>query len=93
MTTTKKFVAVDAGMNWIGDPCYVMGQDASHGVENWNEFCERMDDLGSPAVSEPLGDGVGVAVQSGYGDGRYEVEVETCEDGATPKRVTITFVD
>jgi hypothetical protein len=34
-------IGVDAGLCWVGDPCYIMGQDASsHPCKTWNEFCD-----------------------------------------------------
>lgn len=63
-------VGVDAGLLWIGDPCYVLGEDASHGVKQWTEFCDM---LTSEDVQEPLGDGIGLCVATLYGDGTYPV--------------------
>jgi len=91
----KKQVMVDAGLIWIGDPCYVMGKDASHGVDEWGEFCEKMESEGFPNACEPLGSGIGVAVSSGYGDGIYDVDIEESDEGQwgkRVKRVTITFI-
>lgn len=64
-------VGVDAGLLWIGDPCYVLGEDASHGVKEWSEFCDKLNH--SEDVQEPLGDGIGLAVATLYGDGTYPV--------------------
>jgi hypothetical protein len=91
---TNKKVSVDAGIIWIGDPCYVMGQNASHGVKDWDDFCRKMDETdhwSSNGVSEPLGEGIGVVVSAGYGDGSYDVDVE--HDGGRVKRVTVTFIE
>ena len=92
----KKQVMVDAGMIWIGDPCYVIGNDASHGVKEWGDFCDKMSSEGFPNACEPLGQGIGVAVSSGYGDGVYEVDIEESDEGhwgKRVKRVTITFIE
>jgi len=92
----KKQVMVDAGMIWIGDPCYVMGNNASHGVKEWSDFCEKISSEGFPNACEPLGHGVGVAVSSGYGDGIYDVDIEESDEGQwgkRVKRVTITFIE
>jgi hypothetical protein len=43
----------------------------------------------------PLGDGVGFAISTGYGDGSYPVYVETSDEGAWGERVksiTIKFI-
>lgn len=69
-------VSVDAGMVWLGDPCYVMGDDASERVHDWvKDFCEKLPE-DAVTVSEPLGRGVGFGVPSGYGDGSYPVYIQ-----------------
>jgi hypothetical protein len=77
-------VFVDAGMVWIGDPCYVMGDDASSRVKNWiDDFCNKLD--WEKKVSAPLGEGTGFAVESGYGDGSYPVYVTKNSEGRVIK--------
>ena len=88
------YVGVDAGLIWIGDPCYIMGDDASSRVKDWQKFCEKIKD--HKHVSEPLGKGTGVLVSSGFGDGQYDVSYETTNAGGWGERVskvTITFID
>ena len=85
-----KEVFVDAGLIWIGDPCYIMGDDASSRVTDWMDFCDKI--RGMEGVSTPLGYGTGVAVTSGYGDGCYPVDIEYNSDGR-PSKVTITFIE
>lgn len=82
-------VYVDAGMVWVGDPCYVMGDDASSRVHDWiKDFCDKLDM--SKSVDTPLGMGTGFAIESGYGDGEYPVYVAYDRDGRV-KRITIEF--
>jgi len=75
-------IDVDAGLCWVGDRCYVLGVDASHGPKNWQELCSVLfnhtehDEQGH---SSPLG--VGVAVQTGYGDGSYPVYIRRGHEG------------
>jgi hypothetical protein len=91
VTTT---VCVDAGMIWVGDPCYVFGSGASHNPGEWSEFCDKLPHDNS--ICEPLGKGVGVAIPSGYGDGEYTVDVEYSDEGSWGERVrsvTITFIN
>jgi len=85
-----KEVYVDAGLIWIGDPCYVMGDNATNRVTDWMDFCDKLHT--HEGVSTPLGHGVGVAVSSGYGDGAYPVEIEFNDEGR-PSKVTITFIE
>lgn len=97
-------VWVDAGLVWIGDPCYVLGGDASNGVKTWEEFCTKLDEAGrhdsaSTVYTAPLGEGIGFAVDSGYGDGSYPVTLELVEDtlfgggGKRVKSLTVTFIE
>ena len=83
-------IGVDAGLCWIGDPCYVMGDEASSRVHSWSEFCGKLHDGGSH--STPLGANTGIAVSTGYGDGCYPVEAVMDDNGTRVKSVTITFI-
>ena len=86
------YVYVDAGCIWIGDPCYVMGDDASFRVNNWiTDFCDKLDN--DKSINKPLGEGVGLCIDSGYGDGRYPVEIERDSHSGRVKSVTITFIE
>ncbi len=87
-------VYVDAGIIWVGDPCYIMGDDASNRVTSWSDFCEKITD--HKQVSEPLGTGVGLVVSSGFGDGAYPVYAELSDEGdwgVRVKSVTIEFME
>lgn len=75
-------IGVDAGLCWIGDPCYVVSKDASHVFKSWSDFCDQ---IGSDDVKQfnynhghP---GLGVAVQTGYGDGTYPVYIRRNKEG------------
>ena len=78
---------VDAGIIWIGDPCYVVGGDSSHGPKDWDEFCDKWwkSDGERAAAAEPLGEGVGVCVGRFGGDGSYPVYVTIGSDGLVTK--------
>ena len=93
-------IGVDAGLCWVGDPCYCVTPDAdSHPAKSWPEFCEALDkheqqddvpegvkqwnyQHGSP--------GLGVSVQTGYGDGEYPVYVQY--EGGRVARVMVDFM-
>ena len=85
-------VFVDSGSVWVGDPCYVIGGDASHAVEDWNAYHKNLTDLGfwgnQDASIEPLGIGVGMHIQTYWGDGEYPVFAEM-EDSGRIKSITI----
>ena len=82
-------VYVDAGMVWVGDPCYVIGKDSSHAPEKWDDFVAKMDFVNPHAAQEVLGEGIGLAVPTGMGDGIYPVFVERLSSG----RVVALHVD
>lgn len=92
------YVDVDAGLVFVGDPCYTMGDDASSRVTKWGDFCDALfyengkrSDYEQKGFANPLGQGVGVAVQSGYGDGTYPVYVTYGDEGRVAS-VTIEFM-
>lgn len=96
-------VGVDAGLIWIGDPCYILHrkekEEYSDLGTNWNDFCETFwkkadkNDRRFAEFNYIKGDnstnGLGVCVESGYGDGFYDVEANF-EDGRV-KEVKIKF--
>lgn len=91
-TTQKKMISVDSGMIWVGDPCYTMGPEAQFGIKDWKGFCDKIyGDRVRTGISTPLGQGIGCAISSGYGDGNYPVEIERV-DGRV-RTVKITFFD
>jgi len=92
-------IGVDAGLCWIGDPCYILHADPAPVAigKDWSQFCDILDadnhyptckqfnyDLGHP--------GLGVVVSTGYGDGTYPVYAEFNDDGRVAK-VWIEFID
>lgn len=120
-------IGVDAGLCWIGDPCYIMTMPHSKEEEfqdpetkeqlkdmwqpkpypkdlgeTWGDFCDKFttietttENIGNEKVSIPhqtnlthrqfnydLGHpGLGVCVQTGYGDGSYPVYAKFDSDG------------
>ena len=85
-------VWVDAGVIWIGDPCYVITEDAKYPPKTWSEFCNMSSEAGlfSRGYAETLGTGLGIELLTAYGDGTYPVFVQKNEDGRTSK-VMIDF--
>jgi hypothetical protein len=74
-------IGVDAGLVWLGDPCYTMTPDTPYVVApSWQEFVRAVfakmanTDIARFEKSDDWGD-IGVAVQSGLGDGVYPVYV------------------
>jgi hypothetical protein len=88
-------IGVDAGLCWIGDPCYCVTPDAdSHPAKTWSEFCEKIRDMEhSQQFNYPLGHpGLGVCVSTGWGDGFYPVYVRLNEDGRVAE-ARVVFID
>ncbi len=89
-------IGVDAGLCWIGDPCYILHPDEKPKSigSDWSDFCMK---LGSdfPTCKEFDYDvghpGLGVVVSTGYGDGVYPVYAEI-EDRVVTK-VWVDFLN
>lgn len=88
-------IGVDAGLCWIGDPCYCVTPDAnSHPAKTWKEFCDLLPDNDmTKQWNYPNGhSGLGVSVQTGYGDGTYPVYVKYNNEGRVSE-VKAVFID
>lgn len=83
---------VDAGLIFIGDPCYQ--SDDKCNFTDWSKFCDnlhnnRVNDV--LKIKHDLGhEGKGIVVQTAYGDGSYPVYVKRDKDGRI-KEMTIKF--
>ncbi len=87
-------IGVDAGLCWIGDPCYVLHQERLPKAlgKNWEDFCKKLSDGPSTQFGYDLGHpGLGVCVSTGFGDGRYPVFADIDEHG-TVHRVWVDFM-
>lgn len=81
-------VGVDAGLIWIGDPCYCITPDTDEQpAETWADFVNLLeakchDVKGYSSWQYKAGhEGLGVCLSSGYGDGVYPVFVKKNTDG------------
>jgi hypothetical protein len=81
---------VDAGLIWIGDPCYLENSNkeapAPDDDKRWSQWCDlltkRMGDSGHAQINGNNDDpGLGCVVSSGWGDGTYSVYVQRTFDG------------
>jgi len=79
------FVGVDSGSVWVGDPCYVIGEDSSFSPKSWADYCKILEDenywSSENSFIEPLGSEIGIHIQTRYGDGSYPVFGEFDRDG------------
>jgi hypothetical protein len=92
MTKHLGRIMIDAGLCWIGDPCFTLPDksDSNPGAD-WGKFCKELT-LSAMATGEPTAhnfDGIGVCVGTGYGDGEYPVTAEI-ENGRVMS-VTVDF--
>lgn len=71
-------IGVDAGLVWIGDPCYLQ-QDSPHNpIKDWDTFCRWLE-TDNPLQVKAHGI-LGVASSTGEGDGLYPVYARMTED-------------
>lgn len=85
-------IGVDAGLCWIGDPCYILHKESPLPMlgTSWSDFCDK---LGSTyPVMKQFGRGIGMCVSTGYGDGTYDVEVKLTKDNRI-KEVRVVFIE
>ena len=97
-------IGVDAGLCWLGDPCYFWPHDnlGFHKTQagslgaTWKEFVKFLPES-YPTMQQlayRLGHpGLGVVVSTGFGDGTYPVYVRKTEDGLRVAEVRIIFID
>ena len=91
-------IGVDAGLCWVGDPCYCVTPDANeHPAETWQEFCEQL-----PGSDDQHDNGVkqwnfraghpGLGVSVSIDDGCYPVYVRRACDGRIAE-LRVVFVE
>lgn len=101
-------VAVDAGMLWIGDPCYILFRETPPDLGgNWKELVRRIfareQDSAHPGVAQfkrdpseeghdPNFDALGVTVATGFGDGVYDVEARYDAETGRIAEVRVVFI-
>lgn len=92
-------IDVDAGLCWIGDPCYIIGNDElDYPYLNWDDFCKKLFIKEKEGVTkwkhhdETYSDGKGITVRTGYGDGTYPVYAKRNNEGRITE-VKIVFIE
>ena len=87
-------IGVDAGIVWIGDPCYIIHRDGivpNTMGKDWDEFCEFIGYKMDKTFCHDNGiEGLGVVTATKDGDGFYEV-IGFYEDCKTPSCVMVDF--
>lgn len=88
-------IGVDAGLCWIGDPCYCVTPDSNnHPAETWSAFCDKIRDMThAQQFNYKLGHpGLGVCVSTGWGDGHYPVYIRLNDEGRVAE-ARVVFID
>ena len=94
-------ISVDAGLCWVGDPCYLIQKsNPPKEIENWGNFVEAM--LRSTRSDSPViksfnhkrgHEGLGICVSTGIGDGLYPVFATVEDIPGWGERVTSVRID
>ncbi len=92
------YIGVDAGLCWLGDPCYILHRDDlpdSIG-KDWDGFCSILSKVEPRprtwSFDYDMGhEGLGVCVSTGWGDGMYPVEVRKNREGRIAE-VRVVFI-
>ena len=87
-------VGVDAGLIWIGDPCYILHKEELPSTlgKDWSGFCDKMSDKIHKSFNYELGhEGLGVCTSTRHGDGSYDVIGFFDGDNKTPSCVLVDF--
>ena len=69
-------IGVDAGICWIGDPCYILHQEEPPAAigKDWHDFCDKIKEGNFWQFNYDAGHpGLGVCASTGWGDGEYNV--------------------
>jgi hypothetical protein len=78
-------IGVDAGLVWIGDPCYILHKTKKEQPKDigksWREFIDKLMPNEKPKVFQQFNydlghPGLGICFTSGWGDGIYDVEAK-----------------
>ena len=91
-------IGVDAGLCWIGDPCYVLPHDADDNPgHDWSAFCDQLKGQYQSFNYKHGREGIGICVSTGWGDGLYDVYADILEskdlaDDGRIMSVTIEFI-
>jgi len=96
MRTLIGRIAVDAGVVYIGDPCYLYSDIIDGGGlgETWEDVCDKLFKDEGPFTVIPFNggsEGQGVISSTHWGDGVYPVYAEMDTERNTPKRIIIEF--
>lgn len=73
-------IGIDAGLCWIGDPCYILHRkrdDKSKNIgENWTDFCNKIGNKDTVQFNYDGGNRPGLGVVVSTRDGEYPVFIK-----------------
>ena len=97
-------IGIDAGMCWIGDPCYIFHKEklpkelGTSWYGDKDSFCEILKKKEEEAKSREVQfnydmghEGLGIITSTGYGDGSYPVYA-TYNDQGRVSKIEIEFM-
>ena len=87
-------IGVDAGIVWIGDPCYILHAEKIPQTlgKNWGEFCEKLGGEYHKSFNFDRGhEGLGVCTSTRHGDGSYNVIGFFEKESDRPSCVIVDF--
>ena len=94
------YIDVDAGLVAVGDPCYTTGRDASSAVESWDEYLNKLNEVGmfrsteEKEFGQPYDHkGASFVTNTLYGDGTYPVYVKHDTNFFGKRGVAGIFID
>jgi hypothetical protein len=88
--------AVDAGLCWIGDPCYILHKKEEDNPKslgnNWHDFVAPINDhfISQSFTFDHGGEGLGILTKTAYGDGVYSVFAKMTKEGLI-RQIIIDF--
>lgn len=83
------FITVDAGIIYVGDPCY---QSEDSDFKNWGNFCDKLSssrDQGEDVtiLNHENGPGKGIVIGTAFGDGIYPVYLKKDKHGVVSQLI------
>lgn len=85
-------IGVDAGLCMVGDPCYHLQEESSVRQKfgkDWKDFCKLLGD--EFPTAKQIGRNLAVVVDTGFGDGVYDVFVQ--RKGGRTAAVKVVFIE
>jgi len=90
------YISVDAGVCWVGDPCYIIhptGNTLPRSIgKDWDEFCDKLNKEINIFHHDGGHEGLGICVESGFGDGMYPVYIQRDKESGRIAKLIVEFI-